>query len=377
MTRIVHICETAKGGPATYLNLIADAVGRLNNAIVVPESHASYVDADLRQYRYPRHKRGLSGFVHMIRASFTAVREERPDLLFFHSTLSLLALLALRMAGVRKPMLYCGHGWAAHRYTEGTLKRRLVMRIEGWLTALPDRVVCVSKFDMAFARAHGYRGNFELIENAVPDRRAGDIRTDLFAPRTPADAKLNLVFVGRFDRQKGLDVLLASAERLQNMRPDIHFHILGAAVLDAPSVHQELNSVTFHGWVARSVIDDWYASADALVVPSRWEGLPLVIPEAYRNGTPVIASTSTGIAALVHEGKTGYTFDLSERNLTAILEVVTRDTLREMRPAVRRLYDRRFTAERLCAELAALYEAVLEKHGTVPSSPDKPYAEAA
>ena len=371
MATVLHICETAKGGPATYLNMIADTVGRQNNAIVVPESHAPYLDADLRQHRFAHTRRSLPALLRMIVAAVRANREEKPDLLFFHSTFALAALMVLKLIGVRRPMLYCAHGWAAYRYAEGSLKRRLVQRIEGLLCALPDRVVCCSKFDLAFARAQGYRGSFKVAENAVPERRA-DTRANLFDRNAPGGPRLHLLFVGRLDRQKGLDVLLEVAGRMATKRPELHFHVVGAAVLDDAAMPPLTSNVTLHGWVARSRIDDWYASADALVVPSRWEGLPLVIPEAYRNGTPVITSTNTGLAALVHEGKTGYTFDLSVDNLSDILELVTRDTLISMRPAARKLYRQRFTAQRLCATLRIVYRELLGNAlGPVPGTSDR------
>ncbi|MEM6383204.1 MAG: glycosyltransferase [Pseudomonadota bacterium] len=378
MTKVLHICETAKGGPATYLNLIADAVGRINNAIVVPLSHASYLDADLRQYRFGHTRRSVGSLIRMVRMSLKAMREEKPDLLFFHSTFSLLALIVLKLCRVRTPSLYCAHGWAAHRYDEGSFKRKLTMRIESLLSGFPDMVICVSKHDLNFAREHGYRGNYQLVENGVPDRVL-DARSDLFLPKPGEPARTNLLYVGRFDRQKGLDILLEAADRIVGPRPDLHLHVVGAAVLEAPAVRRDLANVTFHGWVPRARIDDWFGSVDALVVPSRWEGLPLVIPEAYRNGTPVIASTRTGMAALIDEGKTGYTFDLSVDNLANILELVSSETLRSMRPAARRLFDQRFHADRLREHLGMVYNQVLAKAGRLPTvkKDDKSYASAA
>ncbi|MEM1289093.1 MAG: glycosyltransferase [Pseudomonadota bacterium] len=354
MATVLHVCETAKGGPATYLNIIAQAVGRRNNAIVLPESHASYVDADLRQYRYSHERRGLFPMAKMVASTMRAIREEAPDILFFHSTFAFVAILFLRLMRVRQPMLYCSHGWAAHRYAEGSWKRRMVTMIEGQLTRLPDLCICVSKFDHAFAEKHGYRGQFILAENAVVERRK-DARSDLFVRYNETGVQTNLLFVGRFDRQKGLDLLLKAAERLAQTRPDIELHVVGAAVLDAPELREDLPNVTFHGWVARSRIDDWYASADALVLPSRWEGLPLVVPEAYRNETPVIVSTRNGMADLVREGKTGYTFDPNPENLADLLEVVTADELMSMRPAARALYVKRFAAQRLCDQISEIY----------------------
>ena len=55
-----------------------------------------------------------------------------------------------------------------------------------------------------------------------------------------------------------------------------------------------------------------YQSADCLVNPSFYEGMPNVVLEAMASGLPVIASKVPGNDALVVDGETGFLFDLQE-----------------------------------------------------------------
>lgn len=53
---------------------------------------------------------------------------------------------------------------------------------------------------------------------------------------------------------------------------------------------------------ARDDIAELLGAADLVVVPSRWEGSPLVVQEALRAGRPVVASAVGGIAEMVGDG---------------------------------------------------------------------------
>ena len=115
------------------------------------------------------------------------------------------------------------------------------------------------------------------------------------------------------------------------------------------------------GWVSLDDVDSWYSSADALVVSSRWEGLPLVIPESLRNGTPVIISRRSGMQELISEGVSGVSFDLSVRELTKVLLSLQKEELNMMRSACRDLYESRYSMDRLFSELYGQYSGIYMK----------------
>lgn len=135
----------------------------------------------------------------------------------------------------------------------------------------------------------------------VPNRLA---RLECQAPgaREHAGAVLRVLFAGRFDaNQKGLDWL---CERLRASRGRwtgrIRFTFKGQGAYAAELVRLRREIGAEHievcpwGEVARAM-----AGADVLLLPSRYEGLPLVALEAAHYGVPVVASRHAGLADLV------------------------------------------------------------------------------
>ncbi len=102
------------------------------------------------------------------------------------------------------------------------------------------------------------------------------------------------IAVGRLTRQKGFDRLIEMIERI---RPDAAITILGdgpdrgalEAQRDAQGLHGRVFLPGFAADAARYI-----AGADALLLPSRWEGMPNVALEALALGTPVIATPEAG-----------------------------------------------------------------------------------
>lgn len=352
--RILNVCETARGGVGIYQNDIAGLRRPgLEMHHLVPEQDADFLDPNLDLHVFDRPRRGAGAVRAMLAAFRRVLRDLDPDICFFHSSFSLAALALMRAGGDRRPALYCPHGWAVLGYGDHALKARAVRGVEGRLSALADRVICVSEHERALARNLGYRGRFTVVENGVPDAPP-DVAGDLFAAEFD---RLHLLFVGRQDRQKGFD-LLASA-LTGAARPDLRLHVIGGAVRGGGPAVAVPEGVDMVGWVARDDVDRWYRSADALIVPSRWEGLPLVIPEALRNGTPVLCSDRSGMDGLIEDGRTGAVFPLEGPALTGLLTRLDKGRLRAMRPACRAAYEARFTVGRMRSQIEAVFDEVL------------------
>ncbi|HEX6791941.1 MAG TPA: glycosyltransferase, partial [Candidatus Krumholzibacteria bacterium] len=109
-----------------------------------------------------------------------------------------------------------------------------------------------------------------------------------------------LAYVGRLSTEKGVHVLL---EAMQS-HPGIPLVIVGdgpqADDLRARSASMALVNVTFAGRLGRGAVERVLERCTALVVPSVWaENAPMVVFEAARAGTPVIASRSGGLGELL------------------------------------------------------------------------------
>ena len=350
---ILNLCETAQGGVGIYQTFLSAMNGPdMTHHHLLPAEHADFVGHLPNLHVFDRPRRGPQALANMLRAFDRLVRELDPDICFFHSSFALAGLAVLRLRRDRRPAIYSSHGWAIATVEHSSPTGRMIRAVEGRLTGLADRVVCDSAADQELARRLGYRGRMLTIENAVPDAPP-DARDDLFADEPD---RLHLLFVGRLDRQKGFDILADALRRVR--RTDLVVHVVGAAVRSDGAAVQVPPGARMSGWVPRAQLDDWYRSADALIVPSRWEGLPLVIPDALANGTPVICSQRSGMERLVEPGVTGDHFPLDPAELAAMLDGLDKGALRAMRPACRESHARRFSIARLHDELSTLFHDI-------------------
>ncbi|WP_417208492.1 glycosyltransferase family 4 protein [Antarctobacter sp.] len=355
---VLSVCETAKGGVGRFQDSLRAIEGAgFDLAVLLPEQDSDVLTYRDRIWTFRRQRRGVRALCAMI-SEFRRVRASiKPDVYFFNSTFALLPLLVMRMIGDRSPAVYCAHCWAVSNYRPGSVKGRIVRTVEGRLCGLADLVVNVSSGDADLARQLGYKGRHVVVENAVPDSAA---MTEVAAFPAQAPGAVHLLFVGRFDRQKGLDLLLPAFARARVRNRHLHLHLVGGPVR-SDRVPDLPDGVTWHGWAAPDQIDGYYRAADALVVPSRWEGLPLIVPEALRNGTPVLVADRSGMAGLVTPGETGAVFQHDADALTDCLARLTHPDLRAMRGAARASYEHRFTIDRFANQMAGHLENLVSR----------------
>ena len=110
---------------------------------------------------------------------------------------------------------------------------------------------------------------------------------------------------------KGHDLFVQAAHEVAKRIPEARFLVAGRATKDYMPVLRPLvsrlgiqNALTFMGH--RFDLIEIMAGADALVLPSRSEGLGITILEAMAVGTPVVATRVGGIPEIVVDGETGY-----------------------------------------------------------------------
>ena len=355
-TRVLNICETIAGGVASYLVVVNSATSKIaSHHFVLPDSHASELTPDMKVSLFKDPGRGLLRLWRLFRLSLSVLRREKPEILFFHSSYTLPVMVMLRFLRVKGRFIYCAHGWAALQYPDGSFKRRVIMWIEGFFGGLSDAVINISKFDRDYANSAGYSGDQRLIVNAVSDSEKGTAQV----PFEPDQKSINLLFIGRFDVQKGLDILLRAFSQAHLQRRDIHLHVVGDSVRgDAKytDLIEKAKGVTFHGWVKPAEIHGFYESADLLIVPSRWEGFGLVVAESLRAGTPALVSDRGALPGLIESDKTGYVEKLSVKDFAAVLCSLNKQKLTEMRPACRASFEADFHADRFGNELGSLFK---------------------
>ncbi|HYL05477.1 MAG TPA: glycosyltransferase family 4 protein [Thermoanaerobaculia bacterium] len=120
-----------------------------------------------------------------------------------------------------------------------------------------------------------------------------------------------LLVVGRLRIRKGVDVLLAAMTELRRRHPAARLLIAGdgehRASLERAAASLGLGeAVSFLGSAGAARVRRLLRGAAALVVPSIYEGMPLVVLEAMEAAVPVVASRVSGIPEVVEDGRTGW-----------------------------------------------------------------------
>jgi glycosyltransferase involved in cell wall biosynthesis len=144
--------------------------------------------------------------------------------------------------------------------------------------------------------------NAEIVKNPV--KLPSSERID-----SPAmTGAVKLAFVGRYDPfSKGLDLLFQVLSQEKWKSRDIEFHFFGDGV-NAQTTQRlaqmcELNNVHFRGY---QCVDSIWAECHALILPSRMEGLALVMIEAMVRGRPVIATNVGGCGEIISDNIEGF-----------------------------------------------------------------------
>jgi len=134
-----------------------------------------------------------------------------------------------------------------------------------------------------------------------------DLQRFAAVPPVRAHAPLRYVMIGRFTKQKGHDIAIRAFGRMQDLPWQL------TIVGDGPLKKTLEDLVRSLGLTERVTIlpsthdiPSVFATHDVLLMPSRWEGLGIVIMEAMASGRLVIGSNTGGIPELIRHGETGY-----------------------------------------------------------------------
>ena len=187
-----------------------------------------------------------------------------------------------------------------------------------------------------------------------------------------------LLWVGRLEKLKGVDILINAAAQLDER--DFTLLIVGgderSAPLKAELLAQALaagieTNVRFEGAVPHELLPAYYSAADVCVVPSYYESFGLVAVEAMACGTPVVASRVGGLVSTVTDGVNGYLIPWRcPEPFAEKLEVLLNNPeLRANFGRAARKSVERFAWRRVALEIAAVYDSALASvRGDSPAS---------
>jgi glycosyltransferase involved in cell wall biosynthesis len=169
------------------------------------------------------------------------------------------------------------------------------------------------------------------------------------------------LFVGRLSAEKGVGTML-KAFRLM----DKPLRIVGDGPILREIRQASPDQIDALGWLDAPSVAREMAHAEFLVFPSEWyEGFPLTIVEAFRQGLPVIASRLGVMTEMVTDTETGLLFtagdadDLAEKVKWAFKNP---EAMRRLGVNARKVYENEFTPERNYRKMMLLYQRVLDEN---------------
>jgi len=343
---------------------------------LAPRSRVIYLEAGLGLDKYSLYHE-VPWFAAQIR-QFAAEENLSYDLLYSHYWLS------GEVACLLRPEL--STGWAHIAHTLGLVKNQtlatgafseppLRIQVEGEIAQQADLLIA-STPDEASDLVSLYHANPAHISVVEPG-----VDLTMFQPIDRAEARRNigygpgrlLLFVGRLERLKGVEVAIRALALLQGQQPETRLLVLGEDASNGDESEMERlkaiasslgvrDRVDFLGSVAHHELPYFYSAADVCVMPSYSESFGLVALEAQACGLPVVGFAASGLRSVVRDGVSGYLLETHDAETYAdrIGRLLAEPSMAEEMGRHGRQLAQKFSWTRTADRLQELFEHVIE-----------------
>ncbi|MEM7306905.1 MAG: glycosyltransferase [Planctomycetota bacterium] len=325
--RVLHVMEATIGGTRRHITEVArgqNAAGLDVHLVVAAERQPSFLD-DLKEMQaegvgvklLPM-VRELSPRLDFAHARFLArhLRELAPDVVHAHSSKAgALGRWASLRTGIGR-RVYTPHTYAfLFSALFSPAKRKVYRSIETWLARRTDRIVAVSEEEGATIRGSGVcdPDKVRVVPNGIdpePYATAAPVSRDSLGvpPGVPLACVVGLVY-----EAKGQDLAVEALTRPGCEQ--LHLAIAGDGdrLAEFRDRARELgvgDRAHFLGW--RNDVPALLAAADFLLLPSRWEAMPYIVPESLAARRPVVATRVDGVGGAVLQGETGLLAEIDD-----------------------------------------------------------------
>ena len=219
-----------------------------------------------------------------------------------------LAARSTMTAALRNEMLNWA-GWQPTLQLPDKSDERSIREQKEW--ALADVILCPSEFVMnSIVEAGGPIEKCKLLPYGVDKTQ--------FPSRKPIERdlreKLRLLFVGEVGLRKGAPYLLEALRQISD--PSIECRMVGQVALNREMLVRFKPHISILGAIPRHEMLSQYAWADALVLPSLFEGSATVISEAICSGLPVICTPNAGAPPI--DG----VVEIPDRSVSALVDAI-------------------------------------------------------
>jgi glycosyltransferase involved in cell wall biosynthesis len=179
--------------------------------------------------------------------------------------------------------------------------------------------VCISKTIFQEFSASYPKFKFVHIDNGInkmePSREIQNINIEVDKLRK--NKEKIFIAIGRFSYEKNFPMLARVFKRLDENNYNVILIIIGGDPIKEKNEIEHVNKIKSNNTYLlgqRSNIADYLLNADALVMSSRFEGMPITVLEAMSIGLPVISTPAGGVVDLIKNGINGFIADSIEEN---------------------------------------------------------------
>lgn len=137
----------------------------------------------------------------------------------------------------------------------------------------------------------------------------------------PSDDTIELVFISRIMKQKGIDEYLQAAEYIRSIYPNTKFHICGFCEENYEDILKEMQDrdiLIYHGM--HRDVRDILKITHCIIHPTYHEGMSNVLLEAAATGRPILASNIPGCKEIFDEGISGFGFEA--KNVESLIQAI-------------------------------------------------------
>lgn len=290
------------------------------------------------------------------------LQRERFDIIHLHEPLASPMGLFVLHTGPATGATLVGtfHAWARHSLASAPewayasaapFLGRYFRRLDGRIAVSPAAAEFVSRF---------FPSDFRIIPNGVD--------TQHFHPDTPplpeyADGKLNILYLGRIEKRKGLKYLLRAIPMIREHFPHTRFLIGGDGPLrvgfERLVAQAGWQDVVFLGRVPAERLPALFTSADVFCAPNiGGESQGIVLLEAMASGRPVVASDIPGFRSVIRHQQDGLLTPptRSEELAWAVCHLLSDDAERARLAQAGRQRAEAFSWEHVATEVLGYYE---------------------
>jgi phosphatidylinositol alpha-mannosyltransferase len=227
----------------------------------------------------------------------------------------------------------------------------LARKIDIRATVSPAALALVSRY---------FPGKYRILSNGVDTKiftPEGEVLRDL------GEDRFYLIFVGRAEPRKGLDVLLEALPEVRETYPEVSLLVVGV-----DESYGRRDGVVWLGRLEDGLVPAAYRSARIMISPALGrESFGIVLIEAMACGLPVTASDIPGYRAVVDDGVQGVLVPPGDHRALAcaLVGLIGNDVKRKSMADAALLRAAEFSWENLVGDVEEAYMEAVERHGRV------------